>query len=274
MYFVSCQSEPCCSDETSFTHSRWFPIPSSLVRFILASFEAATELPTQLQLKKNLSSRDYRWFMTSIASVKLLCHADRCKIKIPIHTPINNIYKGPHFHRWHVKAWNFLTPCLAVTRGSKSIGSSSIFALSNNPSRPVGFSGTKNCWGLNQGASLSAFPEASPDVVGVQSISSPLFALFTGVEPCKDGTPNTGLACVIIGFEERESNASTSCSGRVGKFVVVGVLEREPRLGVTEIEESNLRVWVSIRRITGGCSVRRTKKETTMVLTKIWLSSY
>ena len=148
------------------------------------------------------------------------------------------------------------------------MGSSSIFALSSNPSRPVGFSGTKNRWGLNQEASLSAFPEASPDVVGVQSISSPLDALFTGVEPCKDGTPNTGLACVMIGFEERESNASTSCSGKVGKFVVVGVLEREPRLGMTEGEESNLRVWVSIRRMAGGCSIRRTRKETTMVLTK------
>ena len=105
----------------------------------------------------------------------------------------------------------------------------------------MGFSGTKNRWGLKQEAS-SAFPEASPDVVGVQSISSLLDALFTGVEPCKDGTPNTGLVCVIIGFEERESDASTSCSGKVGKFVVVGVLEREPTLGVTEREESNLRV--------------------------------
>ena len=122
------------------------------------------------------------------------------------------------------------------------MGSSSIFALSSNPSRPVGFSGTKNRWGLSHEVSLSVFPEASPDVVGVQSIASPLDALFTGVEPCKDGTPNTGLACAIIGFEDRESNASTSCSGRDGKFVVVGVLEREPRLGVTEREGSSLGV--------------------------------
>jgi len=102
----------------------------------------------------------------------------------------------------------------------------------------VGVSGTKNRWGLNQEASLPAFPEASPDVVGVQSISSSLDTLLTGVEPCKDGTPNTG--CGIIGFDDRESDASTSCSGKVGKTVVVGVLEREVRLGVAEREESSL----------------------------------
>lgn len=102
----------------------------------------------------------------------------------------------------------------------------------------MGFSGTKNRWGLNQEASLSVFPEAFPDFVGVQSISSSLDTLFTEVEPCKDGTPNTG--CAMIGFEDKESDARTSCSGKVGKFVVVGVLERGPRLGVAEREESSL----------------------------------
>ena len=55
--------------------------------------------------------------------------------------------------------------------------------------------------------------------------------------PCKDGTPNTGA---IIGLDDRESDASTSCSDEVGKTGAVGVLEREPRLGVVEREESGL----------------------------------
>lgn len=104
----------------------------------------------------------------------------------------------------------------------------------------MGFSGTKNRWGLNQEASLPAFPEASPGVVGVQSISSSFDALFTGVEPCKEGRPNTGLTCAIIGFDDRESDPNTSCSGKVGKVVVVGVLEHEPRLGVAEREGLSL----------------------------------
>ena len=104
----------------------------------------------------------------------------------------------------------------------------------------MGFSGTKNRWGLNQEASLSTFPEAFSDVVGVQSILSSLDMLFTGVEPRKDGAPNTGLVCAIIGFEDRESDASTSCSGKVGKIVAVGVLEREPRLGAVEDDMSSL----------------------------------
>lgn len=44
---------------------------------------------------------------------------------------------------------------------------------------------------------------------------------------------------MTIGFDDKESDASTSCSGKVGKNVV-GVLEREPRLGVAEREESSL----------------------------------
>jgi len=191
------------------------------------------------------------------------------KVRLDTNNPIDNVYKGPHFHRWFIKARGILRPCLAVTWGSRSMGSSWILALSSSPSRPVGFSGTKNRWGLNQEASLTAFPESSADV-GVQSISSSWDTLFTGVEPCKDGTPNTGLTCVTIGFDDKESDASTSCSGKS----VVGVLEREPKLGVAEREESSLWVWLSTRRIAGGRSVRWTKKELTIVLTKSWLSNH